>query len=76
MLPEALASILIPQRQSTVAPFLQPSLSASSAVQPAALSHQQLFLFSLSRNATGFDQDDAAGLDAEHAFDYHDSIIR
>ena len=29
-----------------------------------ASSHQQAFLFSLSRNATGLDQDDAAGLDA------------
>ena len=26
---------------------------------------------SLSSNATGFDQDDAAGLTAERAFDYH-----
>ena len=36
-----------------------------------ASSHQQDFLFSISRNATRFDQDDAAGLDAERAFDYH-----
>ena len=37
-----------------------------------ASSHQQDFLFSLSRNATGCDpgQDDAAGLDAERAFYY------
>ena len=37
----------------TVAPLLQPALSASSAVWPAASSHQEAFLFSLSRNATG-----------------------
>ena len=49
------SSISKPQRQSTVAPFMQPALSASSAVRPA----------------TGFDQDDAAGLAAERAFDCH-----
>ena len=66
------------RRRSTVAPqaFLQlsGSLSASSAFRrPAALSHQQAFCFSLSSNATGFrvDQDDAAGLAVERAFDYH-----
>ena len=55
---EAHASIPILPRHST--------LSASSAVRPAAQasSRQQAFLFSLSRNATGLDQDDAAGLDA------------
>ena len=62
---EAHQSRLIPPHLSSVAPLLQPSLSASSAVRPAALSHQQAFL---SRNATGFGQDDTAGLDA---FDYH-----
>ena len=31
----------------------------------------QAFLFSVSRNATGFDQDDTADLHAESAFDYH-----
>ena len=36
-----------------------------------ASSHQQAFLFSLSRNATRFDHDEAAGLDAERAFEYH-----
>ena len=36
-----------------------------------ASSHQQAFLFLLSKNATGFDHDDAAGLAAERAFDYH-----
>ena len=46
-------------------------MSASSAGRPAASSHQQTFPIFLSRNATGFDQDDAAGLDAERAFDYH-----
>ena len=61
----------IPPRRSTVAPFLQPALNASSAVWPAASSHRQAFLFSRSRNATGFDQDDAAGLAAERALDYH-----
>ena len=63
-------SISMLSRRLTVAPFLQPALSASSAVWPAASSHQQSFLFSLrlSRNATGFDHDDAAGLDA---FDCH-----
>ena len=56
-------------RRSAVALFLQPALSASSAVQPAAsASHRWIFLFSLFRNAPGFDQDDAAGLDA---FDCH-----
>ena len=61
-------SLSIPMlpRRLTVAPFLQPALSASSAVWPAASSHQQSFFFSLSRNATGLDQDDAAGLDAFH----------
>ena len=61
--------LLIPkqQRQSTVAPFMQPALSASSAVLPATSS----LSLSLSSNATGFDQDDAAGLAAERAFDYH-----
>ena len=54
-------------RGSTVGCFLQPSLSAFSAVQLAASSHQQAFFFSLSRNATGVDQDDAVGPDA---FDY------
>ena len=51
---EAHQSISIPPRQSSVAPFLQPSVSASSTVRPAALPHQQAFLFSLSSNATGF----------------------
>ena len=48
-------SLSIPMlpRRLTVAPFLQPALSASSAVCPAASSHQEAFLFSLSRNATG-----------------------
>ena len=61
--------LLIPkqQRQSTVAPFMQPALSASSAVLPATSS----LSLSLSSNATGFDQDDAAGLAAERAFDCH-----
>ena len=55
---EAHASIPILPRHST--------LSASSAVRPAAQasSRQQAFLFSLSRNATGLDKDDTAGLDA------------
>ena len=57
-------SIPILSQRLAVTPFLQPALSASSAVWPAASSHQQSFLFSLSRNATGFDQDDASGLDA------------
>ena len=39
--------------------------STSSAVLPAASS------LSLSSNATGFDQDEAAGLAAERAFDYY-----
>ena len=59
---EAHPSITISPRRSTVAPFMQLALSASSAVRPAA---------SLSRNATGFDQDDAAGLSAERTFDCH-----
>ena len=41
-----------------MAPFLQSSRSASSADRPAASSHPQAFLFSLSRNATRFNQDD------------------
>ena len=49
---EAHRSIPIPQHLSTVAPFLQPSLSSSSAVRPAALPHQQAFFLSLSRNVT------------------------
>ena len=55
---EAYLSIPMLPRRST--------LSASSAVLPAAQasSYQQVFLISLSRNATGLDQDDAAGLDA------------
>ena len=44
------------------------SLSATFAVRPGASSHRQAFLFSLSKNATGFNQDDTAGLDA---FDFH-----
>ena len=40
------------------------SLSATFAVRPGASSHRQAFLFSLSKNATGFNQDDTAGLDA------------
>ena len=59
---EAYPSIPISPRRSTVAPFMQLALSASSAVRPAA---------SLSSNATGFDQDDAAGLAAERAFVCH-----
>ena len=59
---DAHPSIPISPRRSTVAPSMQLALSASSAVRPAA---------SLSSNATGFDQDDAAGLAAERAFDYH-----
>ena len=55
---EAHPSIPVPQRRSTVAPFLQPSRSASSSDQPEASSNQQAFLFSLSRNATRFNQDD------------------
>ena len=73
VLREAHQSIPIPRRRSTVAPFLQPSLSVSSAVRPRLLrrpasSHHQPFLFFLSRKATCFDQDDAVGL---NAFDYH-----
>ena len=49
---EAQRSIPIQPRRSTVAPFLQPSLSASSAT---ASSHQQVSLCSLCRNATGFE---------------------
>ena len=41
---------------------MQLALSASSAVRPAV---------SLFSNTTGFDQDDAAGLAVERAFDYH-----
>ena len=70
---EAHQSIPIQQRRSNVAPFLQPSLSASSAVWPAASSHQQAFLFSFVRNATGVDKYDAAGLDVDSlwsAFDF------
>ena len=52
---EAHRSIPIPPRRSTVAPFLQPSLSASSSVRPAASFHQQALLFSLSRNVTRLD---------------------
>ena len=59
---QAHPSIPISLRRSTVAPFMQLALSDSSAVRPAA---------SLSSNATGFDQDDAAGLAAERAFDCH-----
>ena len=70
MLREAHLSIPILQRRSTMAPFLQPSRSACSAVWPAASSHQQAFLFSLSRNATRLNQDDVADLAAESAFDY------
>ena len=55
---EAHPSIPVPQRRSTVAPFLQPSRSASSSDRPEASSNQQAFLFSLSRNATRFNQDD------------------
>ena len=51
-------SIPVQQRRSTVAPFLQPSRSASSSDRPEASSNQQAFLFSLSRNATRFNQDD------------------
>ena len=71
--------IPIPSRRSTVALRPSESLSASSS---SAVPHRRSLVSSaglrllLSRNATGFDQDDAAGLDAEHAFDYHDSIIR
>ena len=50
---EAHPSIPMLPRRLTVAPLLQPALSASSAVWPAASSHQEAFLFSLSRNATG-----------------------
>ena len=57
-----LLSIPMLSRRLTVAPFLHPALSASSAVLPIASSHQHYFLFSLSGNATVFDQDDAAGL--------------
>ena len=64
-------SILIPPRRSIVGLVLQPSLNASAAVRPAASSHQQAFLFSLSRSATRFDQDDAADFAAERVFDNH-----
>ena len=57
-----LLSIPMLSRRLTVAPFLHPALSASSAVLPIASSPQHYFLFSLSGNATVFDQDDAAGL--------------
>ena len=60
-------SIPKPQCRSTVAPFMQPALSASFAVRLAASS----LSLSLSSNATGFDQDDAAGLAVERTFDYH-----
>ena len=59
---EAHPSIPTSSRRSTVVPFMHLALSASFAVRPAA---------SFSSNATGFDQDDAAGLAAERAFDYH-----
>ena len=62
-------SILIPPRRSIVELVLQPSLNASAAVRPAASSHQQAFLFSLSKSATHFEQDDATSLAAERAFD-------
>ena len=64
-------SIVIPPRLSIVELLLQPSLNGSAAVRPAASSHQQAFIFSLSRSATRFDQDDAAGLTAERVFDDH-----
>ena len=45
-----------PSRRSTVScTDLQPSLSASSAVRPAASSHRQPFLSSLIRTATGIE---------------------
>ena len=71
VLQEAHPLILLPPRRSTWAPFLQASPSASSTVLPAASSHRQVFIFSFSRNATGVDQDNAAGLAVEHASDYH-----
>ena len=61
-------SILIPPRRSIVELVLQPSLNASATVRPAASSHQQAFLFCLSRSATHFDQDDSTGLTAERIF--------
>ena len=56
-------SIQIPPPRSSVAPFLQPSLIASSStgLQRRLISRPS----SLSRNATGSDQVDAAGLAAE-----------
>ena len=65
------ASIPIPLRRSTVAPFLQPALSTSAAVMAPSdpqlrlvSSAGLLFSLSSSRNATGLDQDDKACLDA------------
>ena len=62
--------IPIPPRRSIVNLLLQPT-NDSSAVRLAASYHQKALIFSLSRNTTGFDQDDAAGLAAERAFDDH-----
>ena len=62
-------------RRSTVAPFLQPALSAPSAVRPAASSHLEVFLFwpSSSRSPgtrpASTTEEDTAGLAAERAFD-------
>ena len=60
-------SIRIPPRQSIVELVLQPSLNASAFVRPAASSHQQVFIFSLSKSTT----DQTAGLSAERVFDNH-----
>ena len=46
-------------------------MSATFAGRQAASSHQQAFLLSHSRNATGFNQNDATGLAAKGAFDFH-----
>ena len=62
--------IPIQPRRSSVNLLLQPT-NDSSAVRLAASYQQKALIFSLSRNTTGFDQDDAAGLAAERAFDDH-----
>ena len=62
--------IPIQPRRSIVNLLLQPT-NDSSAVRLAASYQQKALIFSLSRNTTGFDQDDAAGLAAERAFDDH-----
>ena len=79
---EAPLWILLQQDRSTVAPSLLASPSASYEalsvackkgfvsyyVKPAVSSHEQAFLFSLSRNVTGFE---VLALQRSAPFDYH-----